>query len=126
MSDCLSSPTTLSPNEKLLLLITILNTVKVSIAPMASLNADSVITVCATLARIFICLNTGTKVAGSVDAMVAPSNSAIIHGKPKNTCAAQAEITAVMSTPMVEIISNVGHTLRNTLSLTLAPPSNKM
>ena len=50
------------------------------IAPTASLNADSLITVCFTLSFIFIFLNTGTKVAGSVEATTAPSKSPYIIG----------------------------------------------
>ena len=50
---------------------------------MASLNADSLITVCATRSRIWICRKIGTSVAGSVEASVAPSSSATIKGMPR-------------------------------------------
>jgi hypothetical protein len=55
------------------------STVKVTMAPVASLNADSDITVCATRSRIGTCLNTGTSVAGSVEAMVLASRAAMIR-----------------------------------------------
>src|SRR5665213_89893 len=44
------------------------STPKVTMAPMASLNADSLITVCATRSRILTCRKIGTSVAGSVEA----------------------------------------------------------
>ena len=52
-------------------------------APMASLKADSLITVWATRSRIFTCLKMGTSVAGSVEAKVAPSSSATMTGMPR-------------------------------------------
>ena len=45
-----------------------------NIAPNASLNADSLITVCFNLFLIGIFFNTGIRAAGSVDAIVAPNN----------------------------------------------------
>ena len=56
------------------------STAKVPIAPVASLNADSLITVCATRSRILTWRKIGTSVAGSVEAIAAPSSSATIQG----------------------------------------------
>ena len=60
------------------------NTPKVTIAPVASLNADSLITVCATRSRMLTCRKIGTSVAGSVEASVAPSSSATIQRNAEN------------------------------------------
>ena len=64
------------------------STVKVTIAPIASLNADSLMIVCATRSLIRTCLKIGTSVAGSVEARVAPSSSATISGTPRISRAA--------------------------------------
>jgi len=53
------------------------------IAPVASLNADSLTTVWATRSRILTCRKIGTSVAGSVDARVEPSSNATINGTPR-------------------------------------------
>jgi hypothetical protein len=58
-------------------------TPNVTMAPVASLNADSLITVCATRSRICTWRKIGTSVAGSVEAVVAPSSSATIQGTPR-------------------------------------------
>ena len=50
---------------------------------MASLNADSLITVCATRSRMWTWRKIGTSVAGSVEASVAPSSNATIAGTPR-------------------------------------------
>ena len=57
---------------------------------MASLNADSLITVCATRSRIRTCRKIGTSVAGSVEASVAPSSSATIGGNAENVMGGKA------------------------------------
>ena len=102
------------------------STAKVKIAPIASLKADSLIIVCATFARTFTCRKTGTRVAGSVEAMTAPSNIAKINGRCKKYWAAMAVITALISTPKVDSESSVGQTPLSTFKRMLAPPSNKM
>lgn len=63
--------------------VAIAKTAKVIMAPVASLKADSLVTVWETLSFIFICLKMGTRVAGSVGAIVAPNKSATIKGAPK-------------------------------------------
>ena len=77
------------------------STVKVAIAPMASLNADSDITVCATRSRTRTCLKIGTSVAGSVEASVAPSSIATMSGTPRTRCATYPVMSAVTTTPAV-------------------------
>lgn len=53
---------------------------EVKMAPVASLNADSLITVCATLSLTLILLKIGTNVAGSVDEIIEPMSRAVIKG----------------------------------------------
>jgi len=79
-------------------------------APVASLNADSLITICATRSRTWTCRKIGTSVAGSVDASAAPNNAATIHGTPSTTWAAAAVIAAVITTPTVAMMTIVIHT----------------
>ncbi len=102
------------------------STAKVRIAPVASLKADSLITVWATRSRILIWRNTGTSVAGSVDAMVEASSSATSGDKPSIQCAARPVIAAVITTPSVASTVIVIHTSFNTLNRSEAPPSNRM
>jgi hypothetical protein len=102
------------------------STPKVTMAPMASLNADSLMTVCATRPRILICRNIGTSVAGSVEASAAPISSATIQGSLRATCAAKPVIAAVISTPIVAITTIVIHTFFSIWRRSDAPPSNRM
>ena len=102
------------------------NTASVIIAPVASLNADSAMTVWATRSRILICLKMGTNVAGSVDAIVAPSRSATIQETPRTPCAANAVIAAVTRTPSVARTTIVIQTLFKTSKRSDAPPSKRM
>ena len=53
MADCLSRSNNEPASENPPVPIATASTPKVTIAPMASLNADSLITVCATRSRIF-------------------------------------------------------------------------
>src|SRR5215472_10858017 len=70
-------------NENSPVPIATVSTPKVTIAPVASLNADSHITVCATRSRMWTCRKIGTRVAGSVEASAAPSSAATIQGTPR-------------------------------------------
>ena len=102
------------------------STPTVTIAPVASLNADSLITVCATRSRILTWRKIGTSVAGSVEASAAPSSSATIQGTPRATCAAKPVIAAVIKTPMVAITTMVIQTRFKISRRSDAPPSNRM
>jgi hypothetical protein len=82
-TDCLSRSNSDAVNENSPVPIATASTAKVMIAPIASLNADSLITVCATRSRMRICRNMGTSVAGSVEERVAPSSNATINGTPR-------------------------------------------
>ncbi len=125
-ADCLNSSNNDAPSENSPVPMATANTPKVTMAPMASLNADSLITVCATRSRILTWRKIGTSVAGSVEASAAPSNSATIQGKPRATCAAKPVIAAVISTPIVAITTMVIHTRFRMLRRSDAPPSNRM
>ena len=89
-------------------------------------EGDSLITICATLSRTWTWRKIGTKVAGSVDASVAPSNAATIHGTPRTKCAAVVVIAAVITTPTVAMTTIVIQTCFITWKRSDAPPSNKM
>ena len=106
--------------------IATVRTPKVTIAPVASLKADSLITICATLSRTWTCRKIGTKVAGSVDASVAPSNAATIHGTPRTKCAAVVVIAAVITTQTVAMTTIVIQTCFITWNRSDAPPSKRM
>ena len=93
---------------------------------MASLNADSLITVCATRSRIRTWRKIGTSVAGSVEASVAPSSKATSIGMPRMKCAARPVMTAVMTMPTVAITTMVIQTCFSTARRSVAPPSNRM
>ncbi len=88
-------------NENSPVPIATVNTPNVTIAPVASLKADSHITVCATRSRTWTWRKIGTKVAGSVEASVAPSSAATIQGTPRTKCAAVLVMIAVINTPTV-------------------------
>ena len=90
MIDCLSRSNRDDANENSPLPVATASTPKVTIAPMASLNADSLITVCATRSRMWTCRKIGTSVAGSVEASVAPSSSATINGNAENVIGGNA------------------------------------
>ena len=74
-------------------------TPKVNTAPVASLKADLLITVCATRSFTWTCLKTGTSVAGSVEAIAAPSRRATIGGRSSRIWAAAAVTRAVDDNP---------------------------
>ena len=93
---------------------------------MASLNADSLITVWATRSEIRIWRKIGTNVAGSVEAMLAPSSKASTGARPNTRCAAAATTAAVIKTPTVASTTMVIHTRFKTGSLSTAPPSNRI
>jgi len=59
-------------------------TAKVSTEPVASLNADSLISAWEILSFILTWRKTGIIVAGSVGAIAAPSNRAVIKGSPNH------------------------------------------
>ena len=113
-------------NENSPVPIATVSTPKVTIAPVASLKADSLITICATRSRTWTCRKIGTKVAGSVDASVAPSSAATIHGTPRTKCAAVVVIAAVITTPTVAMTTIVIQTCFITWNRSDAPPSNRM
>ena len=75
-TDCCSRSSIDVESENSPLPVATASTVKLRIAAIASLNADSLITVCATRARIRTCRKIGTSVAGSVEAITAPISSA--------------------------------------------------
>ena len=62
-------------------MVTPAKTLEKSIAPKASLKADSLITVCFNILWIDTCLNTGIKLAGSVDATIDPKRILVDIGK---------------------------------------------
>ncbi len=126
ITDCLKKSNIDCASENSPLPVATASTPKVTIAAMASLNADSLITVCATRSRIRTCRKIGTSVAGSVEASVAPSSSATIKGAPRMVWAASAVIPAVISTPAVAITTIVIQTCLRTLNRSEAPPSNRM
>ena len=126
MTDCWSRSRSECVSENSPLPVATASTLKVRIAPIASLKADSLITVCATRSRIRTWRKIGTSVAGSVEAMVAPSSSATISGMPRMKCAARPVITAVMRTPTVAITTMVIQTCFRTRKRSAAPPSNRM
>ena len=113
-------------NEKSPLPVATDSTPNVTIAPMASLKADSLITVCATRSRMRTWRKIGTNVAGSVDASVAPNSSAMTRGMPKMKCAARPVIAAVIRIPTVAITTIVIQTCFSTAKRSVAPPSNRM
>ena len=78
------------PSENSPLPLATASTANVTIAPVASLNADSPITVCATRSRIRIWRKTGINVAGSVDAIAAPSSIATSEGEPEQVMRREA------------------------------------
>ena len=126
MNDCLSRSNNDAVSENSPVPMATASTPKVTMAPMASLNADSLITVCATRSRILTCRKIGTKVAGSVEASAAPISNATIQGRPSTICAARPVIAAVISTPTVAITTIVIHTCFKTSKRNDAPPSNRM
>ena len=124
--DCCNKPIKLWLKLKAFSPTAMENNVIVRITAIASLNADSLITNWDIFAGTLVCLNTGIKVAGSVDAIVDPKSNATIKGRPIKNCAAIADIKVVINTPNVEISKSVGHTFLIIWMRTLAPPSNKM
>ena len=100
-------------------------TPKVNTAPVASLKADSLITVCATRSFTWTCLKTGTSVAGSVEAIAAPSRRATIGGRSSRIWAAAAVTRAVMITPGIAKATMVIHTPFRMANRSDAPPSNR-
>ncbi len=68
-------------------------------APVGSLNADSAITVWATLGFSRERMNSGIRIAGSVGASTAPTSSETSHGRSNAKCAATPITAAVISIP---------------------------
>ena len=89
-TDCFTRSNKDEASENSPLPVAAASTPKVTIAAIASLNADSLITVCATRSRIWTCRKIGTSVAGSVEASVAPSSSAMLAGTAENGNGRQA------------------------------------
>ena len=125
-ADCLNSSNSDAASENSPVPMATPSTPKVTIAPMASLNANSLITVCATRSRMLTWRKIGTSVAGSVEAIAAPSSSATTQGRPRATCAAKPVIAAVINTPIVAITTMVIHTRFKMSRRSDAPPSNRM
>jgi len=89
---------------------------------VASLKADSLITVCDTFLFILIWLKIGTNVAGSVEAIILPAKSAtialVLNEKPITCCIRNADI----KTPTVESSNTLIFTFFNTFKLISLPP----
>ena len=126
IADCLIRSNNDPVNENSPVPLATVSSVKVTIAPIASLNADLLTMVCATRSRMCTCRKIGTRVAGSVEAMVEPSRRATIQGRPSTKCAAVPVTAAVMHSPKVAISRMVIQTCLRTLNRTDAPPSKRM
>ena len=81
-TDCFKRPVRDAVSEKPAEPIATDMTAKVRTEPVASLNADSLISACATLSLTLTWWKIGIIVAGSVGAIAAPSNRAVIKGSP--------------------------------------------
>ena len=93
-----------------------------SIAPVASLNADSLIIVCFILSFILVWLNIGTSVAGSVDAIIAPDNKDVKKGTPNDKLTTFDTISVHTKTPILDNKNTVTFTSFNTFKLISFPP----
>ncbi|MPN01151.1 hypothetical protein SDC9_148354 [bioreactor metagenome] len=102
------------------------NNVETNIAPTASLNADSLTTVCFILSFIVTCLKTGIRAAGSVDATTDPKSKAVTIGSPKTLPDITPTTTADTITPTVDNIPTLILTLFNTFKFISFPPSNNI
>ena len=100
--------------------------VSASTAPVASLRADSAITVCEIFGRTRMRANSGMRMTGSIGASTAPMRSPTVMGTSKTAEATTPQMTAVMITPGIARRLSPTATVDRTRAESCRPPWKRM